>query len=132
MVSMFKPLKHIGESGVIRKATESYIRRRMRERNDYVTLEWMPTTQNKLANARSFQVMASNGRVHFPDTAWAERVVSQLLRFPGGRYDDAVDACGLIGRFIDQVWESTRPKKKKTLAEVWDQPMTMNQMLGKR
>jgi predicted phage terminase large subunit-like protein len=132
MVSTFKPLKHIAESGVIRKATESYIKRRMRERKDFVALEWMPTTQNKLANARSFQAMASNGRVHFPDTVWAERVISQLLRFPGGRYDDAVDACGLMGRFIDQMWQSQKPKKTMTLEQAWNQPMTINQMLGKR
>lgn len=131
MVKLFKPMEHVAEAGVIRKATEAYIKRRMRERSDFVTLTWMPTTQNKLANARSFQVMASNGRVHFPETTWAERVISQLLRFPAGRYDDAVDTCGLIGRRIDQVWESTIKKKPKTLEEVWDQPLTMNQMLGR-
>ena len=131
MVKMFKPSRHIAEAGVIRKATESYIKRRMRERKDFTTLEWLPTTQNKLANARSFQVMASHGRVHFPQTTWAERVISQLLRFPAGRYDDAVDACGLIGRFIDRVWESMEKKKPMTLEEAWDQPMTMNQMLGR-
>jgi predicted phage terminase large subunit-like protein len=132
MVDTFKPMRHVAESGVIRKATEAYIKRRMRERKVYTTLEWMPTTQNKLANARSFQAMASNGRVHFPDTVWAERVVSQLLRFPGGRYDDAVDACGLIGRYIDHVWESQKKKKTVTLEEAWDAPMTFNDLLGKR
>jgi predicted phage terminase large subunit-like protein len=132
MVETFKPLKHIAESGVIRKATESYIKRRMRERADWVTLEWLPTTQNKLANARSFQTLASNGRIHFPETVWAERVISQLLRFPAARYDDAVDACGLIGRLVDQLWAAKKPGKPKTLQEVWNQPITMSQMLSER
>jgi predicted phage terminase large subunit-like protein len=131
MVETFHPLKHIAESGVIRKATESYIKRRMRERKDFTTLEWLPSTQNKLANARSFQALASNGRVHFPDTIWAERVISQLLRFPSGRYDDAVDACGLIGRFIDNVWQAQKPKHVQTLEEAWSAQPTMNQMLGR-
>ena len=132
MVKAFKPLRHIGESGVIRKATESYIKRRMRERGDFVTLEWMATTQNKLAHARSFQVMASNGIVHFPDTVWAERVISQLLRFPGGRYDDALDACGLMGRYVDKIWESKEKPKTQTLEQAWDQPLTINDLLGKK
>lgn len=133
MVRALKPHRHVAESGQIRRATEGYIRRRMRERKDFVALEWLPSSANKLANARAFQVMAENRRIHFPDTVWAERVISQLLRFPSGRYDDAVDACGLIGRFIDHVWEKQKPPPKpETLEQAWNKPLTMGDLLGPR
>lgn len=132
MVSLFKPMAHLAETGPIRRATEGYIRRRMRERKDFVRLEWLSSNTNKLANVRAFQALASDRRVHFPRTTWSERVISQLLRFPAARFDDALDACGLIGRFIDQVWQSRQKPKRVTLAEAWNQPMTINDMLGKR
>jgi len=137
MVETFRPLRHIAESGQIRKATEAYIKRRMRERtkehktSNYVTLEWLPSTGNKLAMARSFQALSSNGKIHFPDTTWSERVISQLLRFPGSRYDDALDACGLLGRYVDKIWEGHEQKKTETLEEAWSKPITIKDLLSK-
>lgn len=131
MVKALKPNRHIAESGQIRRATEGYIRRRMRERRDFVALEWITTNTNKLANARSFQALAENRRVHFPRTTWADRVISQLLRFPSSR-DDALDACGLIGRYIDRVWEKQKPPPKpESLEQAWNKPMNMNDLLGR-
>ena len=31
-----------------------------------------------------------------------ERILNQLLSFPAGKHDDAVDVCGIMGRVIDQ------------------------------
>jgi hypothetical protein len=43
-----------------------------------------------------------SGSVHFRDTANSRRIVQQLVALPAGRYDDAADVCGLIGRAMDQ------------------------------
>ncbi len=105
MVKEHKPLWFIGETGPIRRAIEPLLTRMMRERRTFVACEWMSHGgADKSVNCRAFQGMASAGRVVFPKTEWAERVVSQLLKFPAAKHDDAVDACGLAGRFIDRAW----------------------------
>jgi hypothetical protein len=36
---------------------------------------------------------------------------SELLSFPAGKYDDQVDALGLIGQLLDRITAGQRPKK---------------------
>ena len=93
----------VAEGGVIRKATEPYIKKRM-QRGYYYRLEWIVSHKDKAANARAFQALAAQGKVHIPNTSWGERLITQLLKFPYGKFDDAVDTCGLFGRILDQAW----------------------------
>ena len=113
MIAMFKrwgPLRFIGEGGPIRRAVEPYLTKEMQEQNQYVTLEWLAASQNKAANARSFEALMSNGRVYWPRTEWAERVIDQLMKFPGGSLDDAVDTCSLFGRHLADAWAAAPTK----------------------
>jgi predicted phage terminase large subunit-like protein len=98
LVKRYKPLAFFGEGGVIQKAVEPMLKRRMRERNTYCRLEWMPSVADKPTRARSFQAMAATGRVHFEQDA----DLSEFLVFPAGKHDDEVDTASLIGRAIDQ------------------------------
>ena len=111
MAKITKPFAIVGESGVIRRAVEPYLVKQMNERKIYSRLEWLPTIGDKFARARNFQALASMGKVRFPRTDWAEAVINQLVRFPGTRYDDKVDTCGLIGRAINQTWAARVPRK---------------------
>ncbi len=114
MVASQPVLTFVGETGQIRRAIEPVLTRRMRERETYTRMEWLPHgTANKQANARSFQAMAAFGRVHFPyHHVWAERIIDQLLKFPDGRLDDGVDACSLMGRYMDKAHDATKIRKK--------------------
>jgi predicted phage terminase large subunit-like protein len=116
----FKPVWFIGEGGPIRRAIEPILNREMDEQRHWVACEWF-SGGDKASNARSFQALCSVGKILFPRTEWAERVVDQMMRFPNGKHDDAVDTCGLFGRFIDRTWKATEPKKRKEVS--WDQPM---------
>lgn len=118
-VDRFEPLALISETGQIRRAVEPFLARAMRDSNRYVMREWLPHAANKSAHARSFQAIMANGRVHFPETDWAERVLNQLLKFPSGRRDDAVDVCSLFARYIHRTWgqKAHEPTKPKTLGE---------------
>lgn len=98
MVEKYKPLAWFGEGGVIQKAVEPMLRRRMRERKVHCRLEWLPSVADKPTRARSFQAMAATGRVHMEP----EADLSEYLVFPAGKYDDEVDTASLIGRAIDQ------------------------------
>jgi len=98
LVAKYKPLCWFGEGGVIQKAIEPMLKRRMRERNVHCRIEWMPSVQDKPTRARSFQAMAATGRVYFEQGA----DLSEYLVFPAGKNDDEVDTASLIGRAIDQ------------------------------
>lgn len=98
LIAKYKPLAWFGEGGVIQKAIEPMLKRRMRERNVHCRIEWLPSVADKPTRARSFQAMAATGRVKFEPGA----DISEFLVFPAGKHDDDVDTASLIGRAIDQ------------------------------
>ncbi len=111
LIVRYAPLCWIGESGVIRRAVEPYMTSRLVHRQALTRLEWLPSIGDKPARQRGFQAMASMGKVRFPKrSTWHERVVEQLVKFPGGRYDDATDVCGLAANGIGLVGSVNRIK----------------------
>jgi phage terminase large subunit-like protein len=76
---------------------------------------------DKVSRAAPLRAMASMGRVGLPDNDYGERVLSQLLGFPGAKYDDAVDMCGMIARVIDQAHPAMALGAKKVVVrDRWD------------
>lgn len=104
MIGEWKPLVWFGESGVIRKAVEPFLKKRMQERRTPCRLEWLPSIADKVARARAFQAKAAMGDVFLPTHApWKADLVSQLMKFPAGKYDDGVDVCSLVARGLEHV-----------------------------
>ena len=103
LVERHEPILWAAEGGIIRQAMEPYIKKEMRK-GAYYRLEWLTSNKDKAANARAFQALAANGKVHIPLTPWGEILIDQLLKFPAGKYDDKVDVCGLFGRILNQTW----------------------------
>lgn len=110
MILKWKPLCWFGESGVIQKAIEPMLRRRMIERKAHCRLEWVSSISDKPTRARSFQSRAAMGRVWFEP----EADVSEFLKFPAGKHDDEVDCASMIGAVIDD----THPAILKTVSVV--------------
>jgi predicted phage terminase large subunit-like protein len=112
LILKHRPLMWFGESGVIRRSVEPFQMKRMQERNAYCTIEWMASIADKPSRARSIQARASMGKVWFPKHApWVADVMGQLLRFPAGKHDDAVDVFSLIGRGLEQVVTIAPPRQ---------------------
>lgn len=108
LILKYQPLCWFGEAGPIRRALEPYLMRRIQERNAACRIEWMASVHDKPTRCRSFQALASMGKVFLPKHAgWKSDVYGQLMRFPAGKHDDAVDVCSLIGRGLEVI----RPKK---------------------
>lgn len=97
LIAVHKPFAWFGESGVIAKAVEPMIRRRMQERKVYCRMEWLPSIHDKPTRARGFQARAAMGKVRLEPNA----DLSEFLAFPAGKYDDEVDAASLMGRALD-------------------------------
>lgn len=110
LAGVWKPQRWWNEGGLIDKAIGPAIRDAMRRANRYVAIESLPSVLDKGAKLQSFHARAAAGTVHFPIRApWAERVIEQLVKFPAGRWDDAADVCGLIGRGLDQMFAPSEP-----------------------
>jgi predicted phage terminase large subunit-like protein len=102
LILQHKPLVWFGESGPIRKAIEPFLRKRMEERQAFCRLEWLPSIADKVVRARAIQARAGMGKVWLPKRApWKADLMSQLMRFPAGKYDDGVDVMSLFGRGLE-------------------------------
>jgi predicted phage terminase large subunit-like protein len=110
LIDKWKPQCWIGESGPIRRSVEPFLIRRMKERRSLCRLEWLPSIHDKPTRCRPFQAMAASGMVYLPTKEdWAQRLLRQLLTFPVGVFDDAVDVLSLLGRFLDQMRDARVP-----------------------
>lgn len=102
--------KWFNEGGLIDKAIGPTIRKEMRSSQQYTSIEQLPSLDDKGVKLQAFHARATAGTIHFPvRRKWADRVIEQLVKFPGGRWDDAADVCGLIGRGIDQMMDARVP-----------------------
>lgn len=111
LIDKWKPQCWIGESGPIRRSVEPFLVRRMKERRSLCRLEWLPSIHDKPTRCRPFQAMAASGMVYMPmKEDWAQRLLRQLLTFPVGVFDDAVDVLSLLGRFLDQMRDARIPQ----------------------
>ena len=116
LIAKWKPLTGFGEAGPIQKAIEPYLKKRMQERNTLCRLEWLPSIHDKVVRARAFQAKAAMGNVYVPaQSGWRTDLLSQLMRFPAGKYDDAVDVCSLIGRGLEH---ARVPEAKKVVVKM--------------
>lgn len=97
LIEKYRPLAWFGEGGVIQKAIEPMLKRRMLERKTFCRMEWLPSITDKPTRARGFQARAAMGQVRFEPGA----DISEYLIFPAGKHDDEVDTASLIGRALD-------------------------------
>jgi predicted phage terminase large subunit-like protein len=124
-VVQYKPIKWWNEGGLIDKAIGPAIRQAMRLKRRFTVVESMPSIGDKAMKLQAFHALASAKCVHFPiRRPWTEQVIDQLIKFPGGRWDDKADVCGLIGRGVDQMIEAqvSLPERKPLLipfTEAW-------------
>ena len=114
MLEKHRPLCWFLEGGVIRRAIEPFLVKRMRERRVYCRIEWVNPISDKATRGRSFQGRAAMGRVRFSRTENAQRVIDQCVSFPGGKHDDAFDACAGICQVLDQAHPAiVKPEDRK-------------------
>jgi predicted phage terminase large subunit-like protein len=113
LVVRHKPFAGFGEAGVIQKAIQPMLKRRMLERGAHCRMEWLPSISDKPTRARGFQARAAMGAVYFEPGADVE----EFIRFPAGKNDDDVDTASLIGRALDEahpaIAQSEPDKRKK-------------------
>jgi len=110
LVSLYRPIRGWNEGGIIDKAIGPAIRDQMRRQQRFVHIEPLTSIQDKSMKVQAFHARCTAHTVHFPlRKKFTDHVIDQLCKFPGGKHDDAVDVCGLIGRGIDQMVDARLP-----------------------
>jgi predicted phage terminase large subunit-like protein len=110
LVGLWKPVRWANEGGLIDKAIGPAIRSAMQHSQKFVAVEMLPSLDDKAVKLQAFHARATAGTVHFPiRRAWADNCIEQLVKFPGGRWDDKADVCGLIGRMVDKMMDARLP-----------------------
>lgn len=118
LMMKWKPVTWFGEAGVIRRSVEPFLSKRMRERRVYCHCEWMASIHDKPTRARGIQSRCSMGKLYFlTANDWTERLISQLLRFPDGKFDDGVDVMSLIGRALEEIYGAIVPELEQQKVE---------------
>ena len=125
MIQKWKIPMWFNEGGVIDKAMGPLLNLLMRQKRIYCDRRSIPSMQDKVAKCSSFQGRAAaggeigtsgkfnKGVIHFRDNANSRRVVAQLVALPAGRFDDAADVCGLLGRAVDTFPVARIPQKRE-------------------
>jgi len=106
LIRRHRPYAAFEEKGVILRAVDSAITKRMRETQVFTRRVGLPSASAKAVRALGFAARASAGTVWIPrHSEWTDRLVNQLCAFhgEGDQVDDMVDVCSLIGRGLDEM-----------------------------
>src|SRR6188508_2936961 len=107
-----KPLAWAEEKGQISAGVGPALDRRQRERQAWCYRQQFPTRGDKAVRAQSIRGRMALEGLYVPTNAvWFAEFKRELLSFPAGKYDDQVDALGLIGQLIDQMVPGQKPRQ---------------------
>jgi predicted phage terminase large subunit-like protein len=112
LVTLWKPVGWAEEKGQISAGIGPALDKRQRELKAYVYRQQFPTRGDKAVRAQSIRRRMALEGLYVPDKAsWYSAFRSELLSFPAGKFDDLVDALGLIGQLLDQMVPGQQPKE---------------------
>ncbi len=129
-VALHQPFAFFGESGPIRRAVEPFLLRRMQERKHWVRCEWLTRGHDKPTEARALQAMAALGHVQIADTEYGHHLLAQLLKFPSGSEDDAVDMAVLMAKAVHEAHPAIVPPDKGQERTRYPVHRTINEMIA--
>ena len=103
------------ETENIQKSLGPVIEREMRQRGQYVNIELVTPTKDKIQRARPLQARMRAGGVEFTKEAdWYFNLEKEMRQFDKGPYKDQVDALGLVAHGIN---EMSTPRSDWEVAE---------------
>jgi len=113
-----RPLLWWAERGHISKSIGPFLRKRMDETGTYINLVEVTPVGDKEQRAQSIAARVAMGKVYLPsEKPWTEKIVSELLAFPNGIHDDAVDALAYIGLGLQSQFGPGRDRAKEEKAK---------------
>ena len=121
LIEKWQPVCWFGEAGPIRRSVEPFMMKRLSERGAFCRIEWLTSIHDKEARARGIQAFMAMGKMFWPKFAgWKSDVQGQMLKFPAGKHDDAVDVISLFGRGLKFINSSRKPVRRLLLEPLRD------------
>jgi predicted phage terminase large subunit-like protein len=112
LVTLWKPMGWAEEKGQISAGIGPALDKRQRELKAFCYRQQFPTRGDKAVRAQSIRGRMALEGLYVPNRAsWYSAFRSELLSFPAGKYDDQVDALGLVGQLLDQMVPGQKPKE---------------------
>lgn len=109
---IYDPVAVSMEKGQIEKAIGPFLRQRMLETGDFLSIHPVAPSVDKLARARSIQARARAGAIKFnKHDDWYLDFEEEAVIFPRSKHDDQVDAFAYLGLIIDKLIEA--PNKEQ-------------------
>jgi predicted phage terminase large subunit-like protein len=116
LVQRWKPIQWAEEQGQIIKSLDPFINKRSQERGVYVAREQFTSLTDKASRAQAIRGRIAQGKFYLPKHApWLADLEREMLTFPVGVNDDAVDVLSLFGRMLDQLSTKSAPKPKQAI-----------------
>jgi predicted phage terminase large subunit-like protein len=116
LVAHWKPIGWAEEQGQIKAGVGPFLARMQRGRKAYVQRSEFPTRGDKAIRAQSIRGRMALHGLYVPTSAvWLSGLRHELLSFPAGKYDDIVDALGLVGQLLDRITVGSKPKPPEKL-----------------
>lgn len=131
-IGIYKPLACVSEAGVIRRASEPYIKREMRDQGHFAVFHYMNRNADKQAMARPAQAMLSAGQILLPENSVGDDTRDEMLRFPASKKDHRVDALANLCLHLEEIWEANPPRDKRAEKGVLDHAMKVKQIMPPR
>jgi predicted phage terminase large subunit-like protein len=101
---VYDPIAVSMEKGQIEKSIGPFLRQRMLETGDFLSLLPLAPSTDKPTRARSIQARTRAGAVKFDKRAdWYLDFEDELSIFPRGKNDDQVDAFAYLGLILDKL-----------------------------
>lgn len=101
---IYDPIAVSLEKGQIEKSIGPFLRQRMLETGDFISLLPISPSTDKQSRARSIQARTRMGAVKFDKRQdWWLDFEEELSLFPRGKNDDQVDAFAYLGLIIDKL-----------------------------
>lgn len=128
LVRKWKPIGWAEETGQIKSGVGPFLVKRMLETGSYVAREQFATRGDKSVRAQSIRGrMALSGLYVQRDQTWLSDLISEMMSFPVGVHDDAVDALGLVGQLMDRMATGRKQKEVEPMdyGSVYAQPLGM-------
>jgi len=111
LIKHHKPITFFTYQDQITGSVGPFLFKRMKERRAYCHVEEKSSAGSKEQKAQPFKARMAMKKVYFPKGKfWANDIIDELVRFPGGKNDDCVDACALFGQGLDTHISGSDPK----------------------